>query len=166
MFKKKAPAWDPYGVVHTCKISGVKNLKTYFYRVGSKTQKEWSGVKTFTAQHIHPHITKVSESAKSNLGLTAELFNSHYQLAISGDLGSYPDTSQFVVDVLSKRKDLGAYVTCGDLAYAGQNTKRNDPWGIMNQKVLGKREAEAEEAHLCLLCVSSSNSSDSCLRKS
>jgi len=113
---KTAPiVWDEHGAVHTCKITGVTNKEKIFYRVGSTTEKRWSSVRNFTALHINPTVTKI---------------------AISGDLGSYPNSSQHVVNIIYKQHDLGAYVTCGDLAYAGRNTKKNDKWGIMNSKLL------------------------------
>jgi len=118
---KTVPTWDAHGAVHTCKISGLKNNQKIYYRVGSTTEKHWSSVRNFTALHINPTVTK---------------------LAISGDIGSWKDSSQSVVDILNKRHDLAAYVTCGDIAYATFSADvapkqiKNDDWGNMNSKLL------------------------------
>jgi len=103
-------------------MSGVGNLKSYYWRVGSKTQKVWSNVRKFTARHISPTTTK---------------------LAVAGDIGSFTHSKE-VVAALARRTDLAAYVTCGDLSYSTLSPKmtpiqaRNDNWGILHQKVLSK----------------------------
>jgi hypothetical protein len=81
---------------------------------------------------------RTAHSSFSEQGKKRNYYTQYHLTYHSFDLGAYPNTSQYVVNVISKRRDLGAYVTCGDLAYAGKNTKRNENWGIMNQKLLCK----------------------------
>jgi hypothetical protein len=115
-------------------------LKTYHWRVGSKVQKVWSTVRSFTARHISPTVTKVANLTSEHFPYVL-ILQKLKKFAVAGDIGSFTH-SKTVVAALAKRKDLAAYVTCGDLSYSTLSPKmtpiqaRNDNWGILHEKVL------------------------------